>query len=305
MTDQEFLEAFDAGLLDPAAFPHASHVRAAWLCLRDVPFRDGVARLRRGLKQLTIKAGQPRRYHETMTVAYARLIHQKARQLGPHNWPEFVERAPEFFDKGLGVLTEIYDEATLHSEDARQRFVPPASWHSTLVDRFLEDFASHQAAMDARVGDGRLPALAEPVGAATEPVSAMAVLHVASVEQSIGWYARVFGFDAAPYPTRPPYALALLTRGGAELMVRQSHGTVTPPEGWALCIRLSGGGIAALHAELRERDERVSPLRRMPYRDIEFEVSDPDGYTVLVSEFMDAAEAVDDPDDLAPDPGPS
>ncbi len=133
MTDQEFLRAFDAGQLDPAGFRHADHVRAAWLCLRDVPFRDGLARLRRGLEQLTIRAGQPGRYHETITVAYARLIHQKMRQLGPHDYAEFERRAPEFYTTGTSVLEEIYDAATLASDEARRRFVPPASWNPRVV----------------------------------------------------------------------------------------------------------------------------------------------------------------------------
>jgi len=284
MTDDEFLAAFDAGQLDPAAFRHRDHIRATWLCLRDVPFRDGVARLRRGLKQLTIRAGRPRRYHETITVAYARLIHQKMRQLGPHTWDEFEQQASELFHDGMGVLTQIYDRDTLESDEARQRFVPPASWNSPMVVRFLQDFVRYQAEADARSTSHRLPSMPEPGLTAVEPVSAMAVFAVASVERSVAWYARVFGFDATPFPDRPPYTLALLTKGGAELMLRRATGDIRPPEGWALCIRLSGG-IEALHQELTAAEDLVSPLRRMPYRDVEFEVRDPDGYVILVSEF--------------------
>lgn len=293
MTDQEFLHAFDAGQLDPGAFPHADHVRAAWLCLRDVPFRDGVARLRRGLKQLTIRAGQPGRYHETVTVAYARLIHQKMRQLGPHAYGEFERRAPEFYAVGTNVLEELYDAATLASDEARQQFVAPPSWNSRVVDRFLQDFARYQAAAEARHPEGLLPEMAEPDARGAEPVSAMAVLAVTSVDASIAWYARVFGFDATPYPERPPYRLALLSRGGAELMLRQATGPVEAPAGWSLYVRLAGGRIRDLHAELASAAaDGVSPLRRMPYRDVEFDVRDPDGYTIVVSELLDDAHDV-------------
>ncbi len=292
MNDHEFLAAFDAGHLDPAAFPHADHVRAAWLCLQGVPFRDGLARLRHGLKQLTIRAGQPGRYHETITVAYARLIHRKMRQLGPHDWAEFIRRAPEFFTREPGVLSEIYDAATLASSEARQRFVPPASWNSRVVDRFLADFAHYQADADARLVPGRLPAMAEPEVQGAEPVSAMAVLAVRSVAASVEWYARVFGFDATPYPERPPYRLALLSRGGAELMLRQATSPVAPPDGWSVYIRLAGGRIRDLHADLRDGSDEVSPLRRMPSHDVEFEVRDPDGYTLVVSELLEDADDV-------------
>ena len=65
-----------------ATFDHEAHFRAAWLCLRAAPFREALGRLRRGLKRLAISAGQPQRYHETITVAYARLIHRQMRLLG-------------------------------------------------------------------------------------------------------------------------------------------------------------------------------------------------------------------------------
>lgn len=292
MNDEEFLAAFDSGHLDPAAFPHAQHVRAAWHCLHGVPFRDGLARLRRGLKQLTIRAGHPGRYHETITVAYARLIHQKMRQLGPHAYADFERRAPEFFARDAHVLSEIYDAATLASDEARQRFIPPASWNSRIVDRLLQDFAQYQAEADARLARGRLPEMAEPDARGAEPVSAMAVVAVRSVEQSVAWYARVFGFDATPYPERPPYRLALWSRGGAELMLRQASAVVEPPDGWSVYIRLAGGRIRDLHAELHASREAVSPLQRMPYHDVEFEVRDPDGYTIVVSELLDEADEV-------------
>ena len=82
LSDAEFLEQFDAGTLDLETFDHTAHFRAAWLCLREAPFRDALGRLRRGLKRLAISAGRPQRYHETITVAYARLIARQMRALG-------------------------------------------------------------------------------------------------------------------------------------------------------------------------------------------------------------------------------
>lgn len=292
MNDREFLAAFDAGMLDPAAFSHAQHVRAAWLCLRDDTRGDGLARVRRGLKQLAIRAGHPGHYHETITVAFVRLIDRRMRELGPHTFEEFERRAPEFFQDGKALLAEIYDEATLASEDARHRFVPPASWNSRLVDQFLDDFARHQAAAEAHDEQRGVPDLATPEAGDVEPVSAMAVLPVSSVEHAIAWYARVFGFDATPYPERPPYRMALLSKGGAELLVRQASGPVAPSADWALCIRLAGGQIRTLHEDLRAASEIVSPLRRMPYHDMEFEVRDPDGHVIAVSEWVGVTEDV-------------
>jgi len=294
LTDQQFLEAFDAGTLEPSAFDHRAHFRAAWLCLRAAPFRDAVGRLRRGLKRLAIQAGQPQRYHETITVAYARLIHRQMRYLGHTTWDEFQARSPELLAPDLGALRELYGADVLESPDARRQFVPPASWNVAAVDRFLQEFAEYQARLDASAAhDAAGPS---PAGAVLppEPVCVTAVLVVVDVQRAARWYAEAFGFDVAPFPEQPPYRFALLSRGGAELMLRAAErpDDVRPVPGWTLYIRLAGGRIRELFATLAQSGDVVRPLRRMPYRDVEFEIRDLDGYTVVVSELLEEADDI-------------
>ena len=74
-----------------------------------------------------------------------------------------------------------------------------------------------------------------------------------------------------------------------------------PTPGWALYVRLSGGRIRELYASLSESCEIVRPLQRMPYHDVEFEVRDPDGYIVVVSEWIERASDI--PDALGEDIG--
>ena len=130
LSDAEFLEQFDAGTLDLETFDHTAHFRAAWLCLREAPFRDALGRLRRGLKRLAISAGRPQRYHETITVAYARLIARQMRALGNPPWDEFRARSAELFAPGLGAIRSLYDPAIIDSPEARKIFVPPPAWNS-------------------------------------------------------------------------------------------------------------------------------------------------------------------------------
>ncbi len=129
LNDAEFLERFDAGTLDPATFDHTSHVRVAWLCLRRAPFHDAIGRVRRGLELLTIAAGTPQRYHETITVAYARLIDRQMRGIGPDaGWEEFQVLSPDLFAPGGAAVKALYPPDVLESVEARTSFVPPPAW---------------------------------------------------------------------------------------------------------------------------------------------------------------------------------
>jgi uncharacterized glyoxalase superfamily protein PhnB len=308
LSDAEFLEQFDAGTLDLRTFDHEAHFRAAWLCLRGAPFKDALARLRRGLKRLAISAGQPQRYHETITVAYARLIYRQMRLLNDPPWDEFKARSAELLAPDMAALRALYGEGALDAPDARKTFVPPPAWNIEPVERFLREFTAYQEDLDARPRDGILGDA--PVGdwtgaerRAAEPVCVTAVLAVADVERAAKWYGDAFGFDVAPFPQRPPYQFALLSRGGAEMMLRASPepDTVRPTPGWALYVRLWGGQIRELYTSLSESCEIARPLQRMPYHDVEFEVRDPDGYIVVVSEWLDKADDIPDAlgDDLA------
>lgn len=310
LSDAEFLQQFDAGTLDLEAFDHTAHFRAAWLCLREAPFREALGRLRRGLKRLAISAGRPQRYHETITVAYARLIERQMHALGNPPWDEFRQRSRDLFAPGLGAIRSLYDPSVIDSPEARKIFIPPPAWNVEPVARFLREFTAYQEELDARPPDTLIAEAASWTGAerrAAEPVCVTAVLAVADVERSARWYGEAFGFDVAPFPQRPPYQFALLSRGGAELMVRAAADpdAIRPAPGWALYVRLSGGRIRELYASLSEQCAIVRPLQRMPYHDVEFEVRDPDGYVVVVSEWLDSATDIpaalaEDPNDEAP-----
>ena len=257
LSDGEFLERFDAGTLDAAAFDHEAHVRAAWLCLQDDAMPQALARVRHGLKRLAQSAGQPLRYHETITVAYVRLIHRQMRLLGDTTWEEFRTRSPDLLRGDLGAVRALYDAGVLDTAEARHDFVPPHGW------------------------DAELPEHHTP-----EPSCVTAVLTVTDVAESARWYTAAFGFDVSPFPERSPYQFALLSRGHAELMLRAAAraADVAPPAGWSLYVRLPGGQIDGLYAALAGQEDVVRPLERMPYGDVEFEVRDPDGYVIVVSE---------------------
>jgi len=105
------LDAFQAGRLDPAQFPHRAHVEVSFALAQRYSPEEAYARLVAGLRTLTIRAGRPDRFHETITRAWFELIRQV----------EDPEHHPELFDKRL--LGRFYSPARLAA--GRERFVEP------------------------------------------------------------------------------------------------------------------------------------------------------------------------------------
>ena len=117
------LLALEEGRIDPKEFPHREHVRLAFEKLRRHSFAEAAARFARGLRAITIRAGKPEVYNETITVAFLALIGERLAHEPRGRWLEFISANKDLADKN--VLQRWYDGAELKSEIARRTFVLP------------------------------------------------------------------------------------------------------------------------------------------------------------------------------------
>jgi hypothetical protein len=120
MTDDVFLHRFETGRLD--AFTHRDHLRVAFAYARRGGVDHAVERARHGLRHITAAHGQPERYHETLTTAWARVIAHHA-ATHPGGFDAFVAAHPRLLDRDL--LLAHYSRELLFSPTARARFVEP------------------------------------------------------------------------------------------------------------------------------------------------------------------------------------
>jgi hypothetical protein len=120
------LRALEQQTLPPADFDHAAHVRAAWECLRcESSLGLALARFSRALAGYAAAQGAAGKYHETLTVAFVLLIHERMRGRGSAPWDEFAEANPDLLVWPSPVLARWYTRETLGSETARRSFVLP------------------------------------------------------------------------------------------------------------------------------------------------------------------------------------
>jgi hypothetical protein len=122
MTDQAFVDAFTAGQLGPAGFDHRSHLRAAFLLLRQMPFLEACIAMRDGLQKLAARLGKPDLYHETVTVAFMALVAERM-PAAPMTWESFIAQNPALCERGL--LDGWYSKTLLASNTARKTFAMP------------------------------------------------------------------------------------------------------------------------------------------------------------------------------------
>ncbi|RYZ43337.1 MAG: hypothetical protein EOO71_04025 [Myxococcaceae bacterium] len=121
MDDKTFLERFSRGEL--RELPHLDHVRVVYLHTREAGRDTAIERTRAGLKLLTSQLGVPEKFHETVTVAWARLVGERTEVEPCRDFTSFLDHHPRFRRKDL--LDDHYSREVLFSAEARVRFVEP------------------------------------------------------------------------------------------------------------------------------------------------------------------------------------
>src|SRR5262245_8902871 len=121
---------------------------------------------------------------------------------------------------------------------------------------------------------------------------AIPLLRVTDVARSMQWYRETMGFVGDPFPVQPPHQFAILRHGTVELMLRRGAPPVRPPSrlyDWDVYLRREGNRFRELYAAFNARGIVTRRLERMPYGLAEFEIMDPDGYVLCLSQFLDDA----------------
>ncbi len=119
--DKAFLQSFVECSLGAKCWTHAAHVRMGWLVLEtSSTFDEALERIRSGIMRFNSTKNSIG-YHETITIAFARLI--ASRRLTGESLESFVARNPDLQEKDC--LKRFYSPAILASEEARHRFIEP------------------------------------------------------------------------------------------------------------------------------------------------------------------------------------
>ena len=126
--DDAFLKAFEDCTLPFDQWKHRAHLKVAYLYLRELPFDQALTKVRENIQRYNAATNTPetleRGYHETMTVAWLRLVDFTLREYGP------AESADAFLDAQEQLLNRralrfFYSGELLISRQAKAEFVEP------------------------------------------------------------------------------------------------------------------------------------------------------------------------------------
>jgi len=123
--DDELIRCFEAGEVPSSGFHHEQHLRVAWNYVSRYPFPEALERFRSGLKRFALAQGKPDLYHETITIAYLRLINERVDGATAREWSDFAAENPDLLQWKPSILDRYYSREILSSDRAKQIFVEP------------------------------------------------------------------------------------------------------------------------------------------------------------------------------------
>ncbi len=125
LEDQVFVTEVEKCLFPADRFRHADHIRLAWIYLRQEEYGVAQERMRCSIQRLAHHAGARDKYHETLTIAWMRLVNAAI------GLSSRIERFADFAGAHAWLLDkeavfDFYSRARVMSDAARKAWVEPA-----------------------------------------------------------------------------------------------------------------------------------------------------------------------------------
>lgn len=127
-SDRDFLARFESAALSAEDWTHEAQLRATFLLLRVHDFQETVRRIRIAIALSgcagDANVGGPHGPHETLILAWARLVEQALAHTGPFvDFADFLDRHPEL--RSWERVLDHYSPERLRSDRAHREFVLP------------------------------------------------------------------------------------------------------------------------------------------------------------------------------------
>ena len=120
---RELVRELEGCTLDSARFHHADHLMVMAVYIHDLGYAAGLDRMRQTIQRYAAHLGASTKYHETLTVFWARMVEQQIRSTTGDLSSQIRAMLSTLGDKTL--VDDYFSRELLNSESARQGWVEP------------------------------------------------------------------------------------------------------------------------------------------------------------------------------------
>ena len=125
ISDAKLIAQFEDMSLPVTEINHLSHLRIAWLYLRDRSVDEAIDKVTGGTRAFAEHHGDYEKYHHTVTEACVRIMKQRMLEQGETDFESFVEQNADLVKDLKSLLQEYYSADLLWSKQAKSSYLEP------------------------------------------------------------------------------------------------------------------------------------------------------------------------------------
>ncbi len=125
LNDNEFEQQFRDCQLPPILFTHEAHLRLAFIHIQKYGEEKAIENIRTQLKKYVVYAGEPGKYHDTVTVNSIKIMAQQMATSTFSNFKEFIQKNPALLSDFKYEMNKGYSFDVFQSQEARKQYIAP------------------------------------------------------------------------------------------------------------------------------------------------------------------------------------
>ncbi len=124
-SDDQFLEKFISGSLNPGLFSHEAHIRLAYIFISRIGEERAIDETCSAIKGYVDHLKIEGKYHETITVVAVKLVAKAMRDQSYDDIRAFLDSNPDLINRFKEIVQSHYSFDVFNDSSARAQFVEP------------------------------------------------------------------------------------------------------------------------------------------------------------------------------------
>ena len=124
LTDDEFFDQMETGILRKKYFSHSAHLRLAWIHIEKFGPKAAEDTIATQIKNYVTRIGMGDKFNLSLTIACVRILQHYIDLSRAKSFMDLINRYPELQNDFRSVLAQYYSDIVF-SEAAKHKFIEP------------------------------------------------------------------------------------------------------------------------------------------------------------------------------------
>lgn len=125
ISDSEFIDHFNACILNPADFTHEAHLRLAYINIKKYGIKKAVIKIQEQLQRYVEFVGAKDKYNKTLTIAATKAVYHFVLNAKSDNFKDLLLEYPRLKSHFKELMKSHYSYDIFNHDKAKSKYLQP------------------------------------------------------------------------------------------------------------------------------------------------------------------------------------